>query len=882
MRSKKLLSAVTTLAMLVTWVIPAAAASSVNNAVNQTTTSAVVINGGFQEAELQDNAFQNASGSIGMNNASGSLNEQANQLYINQTATELALNDKNTQDLSNTQIDNSSDVNRVFHASGNNEATYEDNVFQKASGNIGANNAAGNANQQQNTAIILSSCNNTCGSGPELTTSGKAGQISLTQTAGGLLLFGDTGTFDAGFTGSFGSNNASYSDNAFAGASGNIGANNAAGNLNQQGNQLALLTNGEIENLNVAGTQANAGKKGGAPSNAIDDSNNIASFDGSFSGASGNIGVNNAAGDMNQQSNQAVLNVAAKPAPTATQVPESGDTIEPLTLSLSQTSTGYVTNAGNQEAEFQGNAFSNASGNIGANNAAGTLNQQQNQLYLDVLAEDMSLSAIDTQVQSGFRIDHNGTFGDKTFASAGNNEATFEDNAFRTASGNIGVNNAAGNGNQQQNSAAIFSNTCVSSCGGGPEINNAEIGSVQVSAGNSYTGKADRNSEPADGHNTATYLDNAFQAASGNIGANNASGNMNQQANMLALITNGEVDGAFTAVEQVSVENSIYHDTGNVANFDGNAFANASGNVGANNAAGDMNQQQNLAVMNVAAKTTTPKVNEGSDATTSQTNTSFQAQLGTTIVDAGNQEGEFEGNAFSHATGNIGANNAGGTNNQQSNALYIDQLAESLSLGSTNAQEEAGVSMTKGDANGNQEATYEDSVFSNASGNIGVNNAGGNANQQQNSTTILANVCADPTCGNGPQVTGDMVDLTQVSENNKYDGISQFRDEAEGNNQATFEDNAFQNAKGNIGANNAAGNMNQQSNAMVLITNGTLSSLSAHIGQQNLSNSISSDVGNSALFQGNAFQNAAGNVSANNAAGDLNQQANQTIINTKP
>jgi hypothetical protein len=589
-----------------------------------------------------------------------------------------------------------------------------------------------------------------------------------------------------------------------------------------------------------------------------------------------------------------VLNVAAVPAPTATQPPEGADPFSSIDLSLSQTSTGDVTNVGEQEAEFEGNAFTSATGNIGVNNAAGVLNQQQNQLYLDVLAEETGFTVSNSQTQTEYTVDAS-----SQRHAGGNNEATVEDNSFQTASGNIGMNNAAGSGNQQQNGSAIFANTCVASCGGATELQGSPYDSAvsisQDSEENTYVGYADRNSEPANGNNTAIFEDNAFQAASGNIGANNASGNMNQQGNQLVLVTNGEFENIGYSVDQYAADNSVAHDTQNVANLDGHAFANASGNVGVNNAAGDLNQQVNLAVINRAATTsTTPQTPEGPDDSSIVNNSLSQANLIPAISDAGNQEGELEGSAFANATGNVGVNNAGGTENQQANALYIDRLAQAVTLTETDTQALLGGYMVVGDASGNQEATLEDNVFSHASGNIGVNNAGGNANQQENSTLILQNVCGDPGCGLGPQVTGGdanntiwvggsaSLDIDQATFINIYDGgNSATPHENEGNNQATFEDNAFQNATGNISVNNAAGNMNQQSNMMVLVTNGTLSSLSAHIGQVGL-NGVANDTGNIANYQGNAFQNASGNVSANNAAGDLNQQANQTIINTKP
>ena len=95
-----------------------------------------------------------------------------------------------------------------------------------------------------------------------------------------------------------------------------------------------------------------------------------ASIDGSVgSGASGNIGFNNAAGAFNHQSNATLISTSLADSTAA--------------IVLTQ-SVGPVANVlvANSTASLGGSAFSKASGNVGINQAAGALNQQSNALVI--------------------------------------------------------------------------------------------------------------------------------------------------------------------------------------------------------------------------------------------------------------------------------------------------------------------------------------------------------------------------------------------------------------------------------------------------------------------------------------------------------------------
>jgi len=101
------------------------------------------------------------------------------------------------------------------------------------------------------------------------------------------------------------------------------------------------------------------------------------------------------------------------------------------------------------------------------------------------------------------------------------NNATVNGNALQGASGNIGVNMAAGTNNAQDNLAAIAFTEADGS------LVDAELYKTQTSRGNLTSNVGTTND--------ATLTGNALQGASGNIGVNIVSGTGNAQSNMTAI-----------------------------------------------------------------------------------------------------------------------------------------------------------------------------------------------------------------------------------------------------------------------------------------------------------------------------------------------------------
>ncbi|USZ50727.1 hypothetical protein [Halomonas sp. DN3] len=148
----------------------------------------------------------------------------------------------------------------------------------------------------------------------------------------------------------------------------------------------------------------------------------------------------------------------------------SGATVDSKQLSNNNEATQTLTT---NDATLGGNALQGAAGNIGANVAAGDNNQQAN---------DAALSSSDAATVFGQAASF-------SFQSASNNMTTINGspntalmggNALRNASGNIGVNVAAGVGNAQHNSLAAAVNTASGSA-------DATTGGVQASYGNNTT-----------------------------------------------------------------------------------------------------------------------------------------------------------------------------------------------------------------------------------------------------------------------------------------------------------------------------------------------------------------------------------------------------------
>jgi len=164
------------------------------------------------------------------------------------------------------------------------------------------------------------------------------------------------------------------------------------------------------------------------------------------------------------------------------------------------------------------------------------------------------------------------------------NSAQIAGYAFASSSGNVGANVAGGNANQQSNELFVDNGTTIT---------DLDSGSGQLNGFN-YVGWS--------GDQGASIYGNAFDSSSGNIGANVAAGNLNQQSNVADILTTDDLVALTAGNGQATGLASYWNDGHNSAAEYDHAFDGASGNIGSNIAAGNANQQANLLVVSDGTK----------------------------------------------------------------------------------------------------------------------------------------------------------------------------------------------------------------------------------------------------------------------------------------
>ena len=138
-------------------------------------------------------------------------------------------------------------------------------------------------------------------------------------------------------------------------------------------------------------------------------------------------------------------------------------------------------------------------------------------------------NAWDTQTSTNNRITNQGTI----------NEAEMSDSGTGS-SGNVGINVAAGNGNQQDNAAAI------ANAGSESSLDNSFVfGMANATADVVQTSRSNR----VDNYSTqsSALMSGSASGAEGNIGINMAGGDLNQQKNTMAIANTGAPLGNATA-----------------------------------------------------------------------------------------------------------------------------------------------------------------------------------------------------------------------------------------------------------------------------------------------------------------------------------------------
>lgn len=246
--------------------------------------------------------------------------------------------------------------------------------------------------------------------------------------------------------------------------------------------------------------------------------------------------------------------------------------------------------------------------------------------------------------------------------------------------------------------------------------------------------------------NNAT-MDNSANGSQGNLGANVAAGDGNQQDNVAAIAT---ADERFIFGSAVAVSSATQTNTGNIVNNFStqnnanltNSANNSSGNIGVNVTAGDFNQQKNnlaiavsggrVAVASAAANQTSTGLSVNNTADRTYT----KETLGGAFAAYGQYEGEGHGyvERKDDKPGHGGGWDERGGNKPQKDKLTFTEEG-SFVLGGVYTYQ---VLKPTGWANPVVNNANMSNSLNGVSGNVGANVSAGSGNQQSNSLSIAA------------------------------------------------------------------------------------------------------------------------------------------------
>lgn len=281
---------------------------------------------------------------------------------------------------------------------------------------------------------------------------------------------------------------------------------------------------------------------------------------------------------------------------------------------------------------------------------------------------------------------------------AHDNDASIGGTAGGGATGNIGVNTAAGDNNMQDNAASIAAADAYFVFGAAE----SRAMTTQLSTQNVVTSV---------GSNNRAVMDGGFAGAGGNIGINVAAGNGNMQKNNLAIasapsrVSVASVQNVQSSKNNTSISSGLVEQVNNTVQvnltggvsggysgtasgtttgqsdqigdvypdiWDGNTHPNGTqtGHFDLDTATqggSDLNGDGGALAFNNAG------TYAGTEAGTASLSGSFSGEVVTTstIVHQSNNNAHLRGDALNGATGNIGVNIASGNGNLQNNSLSM-------------------------------------------------------------------------------------------------------------------------------------------------------------------------------------------------------------------
>ncbi|MCP3750712.1 adhesin [Pseudomonas sp. SBB6] len=163
---------------------------------------------------------------------------------------------------------------------------------------------------------------------------------------------------------------------------------------------------------------------------------NNATIDSSGTHYQGNLTVNQAAGDQQQQANARAIAVGHGAS---------------ATTQIRQRLRTHVDPAMDAQSGIQGDAFSHGNGALGVNQSAGASNQQANALRISIGAQPQSIDD-SVLLQQNVALLNNS---DPTDSAPGYRQVTTSDQAFTGSRGVIQLNQSAGVGNRTANTLSI-------------------------------------------------------------------------------------------------------------------------------------------------------------------------------------------------------------------------------------------------------------------------------------------------------------------------------------------------------------------------------------------------------------------------------------------
>ncbi|NUU36683.1 adhesin [Pseudomonas sp. C2B4] len=163
---------------------------------------------------------------------------------------------------------------------------------------------------------------------------------------------------------------------------------------------------------------------------------NNAEIDNSGMQYNGNLTVNQAAGDLQQQANARAIATGTN-ASASTQIRQRLRTIVDPNMDASSS--------------IQGNSFSNGNGALGVNQSSGASNQQANALRISISAQPQSLDDSVLMQQNVALLNNS----DPTDSTPGYRQVTTSDQAFTGSRGVIQLNQSAGVGNRMANTLSV-------------------------------------------------------------------------------------------------------------------------------------------------------------------------------------------------------------------------------------------------------------------------------------------------------------------------------------------------------------------------------------------------------------------------------------------